>query len=52
MNLPVSREEGLALDSADPIAGAPDRFEIPEGVIYLDGNSLGPPPSGVFERID
>lgn len=27
------------------------RFRIPEGVIYLDGNSLGPLPVGVEERV-
>jgi kynureninase len=49
--LPASRADALVLDAADPIAGARDRFALPEGVVYLDGNSLGPPPRDVFERI-
>jgi kynureninase len=33
------------LDAADPLAFARERFRLPQGVIYLDGNSLGPLPA-------
>ena len=51
MNVLTSAE--LAdLDAADPLARFRGAFELPEGVIYLAGNSLGPPPKGVAERLD
>lgn len=39
------------LDRTDPLAGFRDRFAIPEGIIYLDGNSLGVLPRGVEENV-
>jgi kynureninase len=39
------------LDAADPIAHARARFDLPDGVIYLDGNSLGALPSCVPDAV-
>jgi len=40
----TSRDESVARDCVDPLRDFRDRFVIPEGLIYLDGNSLGPMP--------
>jgi kynureninase len=37
----VTPEEAREIDASDPLAFARERFRLPEGVIYLDGNSLG-----------
>ncbi|MEL7687467.1 kynureninase [Citromicrobium bathyomarinum] len=44
-------ERARELDAADAIAHFRDRFDLPEGVIYLDGNSLGPLPRATRERL-
>ena len=37
----TTRDQALALDAADTLAPLRAQFELPAGVLYLDGNSLG-----------
>jgi kynureninase len=39
------------LDAADPLAHFRERFALPAGTIYLDGNSLGARPNAAAHRI-
>ncbi len=47
----TSREAAQAADAADPLSYVRARFTLPEGVIYLDGNSLGALPVGVRDAV-
>ncbi len=51
MTSPTGRDEALARDAASPFRSRRDRFSLPDGLVYLDGNSLGPLPRGVAERV-
>ena len=47
----MTLDEATKLDAADPLASARARFVLPDGVIYLDGNSLGALPTAAAEAL-
>ncbi|MEX0825722.1 MAG: aminotransferase class V-fold PLP-dependent enzyme [Acidimicrobiia bacterium] len=48
----TTRAEFEVRDAADPLAAARNRFVVTDGLVYLDGNSLGLMPRGVPDRAD
>ncbi|MDE2147867.1 MAG: kynureninase [Burkholderiales bacterium] len=47
----MTRDDALALDAADPLAPLRAQFTLPPGLVYLDGNSLGPCPAAAPARL-
>jgi kynureninase len=48
----VDRDTCLSFDRQDPLASLREEFALPEGVIYLDGNSLGALPRQTVARLN
>ena len=47
----TTRQDCLDRDVADPLGAARERFSLPDGVIYLDGNSLGALPVAAAKAV-
>ena len=47
----MNLDDATRLDAADPLRSLRDLFTLPDGVTYLDGNSLGALPCATPERI-
>ena len=47
----TTQQDCIALDAQDPLRELRHQFTLPEGVIYLDGNSLGVLPNTAASRV-
>ncbi len=47
----IERGEAVGMDAADPLGAWRERFVTPEGLVYLDGNSLGMAPRAALDAL-
>ena len=50
-DMTLTRADFESLDANDPLRSFREEFHVPDGVVYLDGNSLGALPKKTPERI-
>ncbi|WP_221178137.1 kynureninase [Vibrio crassostreae] len=47
----ITLEDCKSMDLADPLSSFKSKFHLPEGIVYLDGNSMGAAPKQAFPDI-